>query len=280
MRSWYILYSAGAGDIPTGQRSFVLQGCDTNPYDCEYTFLAELTPAPGSQGGSDGNDPWSIDGTFIIIGEGRYHVVSAHNSANVQSIMITALDTTNWTVGPWSIISEPTEDWEMANPPPDGPAAVNEAPNPLYNSGRTWLSFSTSFCGSPSYALGLLEYNGSGDPLDPASWVKTGPVFSAASENYSTAHNVFFSSPDGTEVWVRRDQPPSTPYPIPSAKVDKADRLPSQNAYHATTNPEGSCGTDRYTMAQIVTFDETGFPFLGEPVWGLTDIQVPSGDGA
>lgn len=33
-------------------------------------------------------------------------------------------------------------------------------------------------------------------------------------------------------------------------------------------------------MAQIVNFDETGFPDLGEPVRGLTDIPVPSGDGS
>lgn len=117
--------------------------------------------------------------------------------------MIAALDTSNWTVGPWSILSEPTEPWEMADPVPDQPSAINEGPNPLYNDGRTWLSFSASFCGSPAYALGLLEYDGSGDPLDPGSWTKTGPVFSSANENYSTAHNVFFSSPDGTETWVR-----------------------------------------------------------------------------
>lgn len=202
MCSWYILYSAGAGDIPRGQRSYIIQGCDTNPYDCDYEFLAELTPAAGGQGGADGNDPWSIDGTYLQIGDDKYHVVAAYNAEGLQSIMIATLDTENWTVGPWNLISEPTEPWEMAEPKPDAPAALNEGPNPLYNNGRTWLSFSASFCGSPLYALGLLEYDGSGDPLDAASWTKTGPVFSAANENYSTAHNVFFSSPDGTEVWV------------------------------------------------------------------------------
>lgn len=132
------------------------------------------------------------------------------------------------------------------------PAAVNEGPNPLYHAGRTWLSFSASWCGTATYTLGLLAYDGSGDPLQASSWTKSGPAFSAANSNYGTGHNCFFSSPDGKEVW---------------------------NAYHATTNPAGSCGGDRYTMAQIVNFDGSGNPDLGIPVEGGLGERVPSGDG-
>ncbi|CAL5874822.1 uncharacterized protein PFLUO_LOCUS9124 [Penicillium psychrofluorescens] len=250
---WYIFYSAGNGDIGNGQRSFVIQGCDANPYDCDYTFLAELTPAAGGQGGADLNDPWSIDGTYLTIGTARYHVVSAINPQGTQSIQIASLDTSAWSVGPWSVISSPTEPWEMADGVSGEPVAVNEGPNPLYNNGNTWLSFSASWCGTPAYALGLLQYDGTGDPLQASSWTKTGPVFSSNNGNYGTGHNVFFSSPDGTQVW---------------------------NAYHATTNPAGSCGGDRYTMAQIVNFDASGNPDLGVPVQGGSPIGVPSGDGS
>jgi len=141
----------------------------------------------------------------------------------------------------------------MANAVPGQPAAVNEGPNPLYHDGRTWLSFSASWCGTATYALGLLAYDSSGDPLQASSWTKSGPAFSAANSNYGTGHNCFFSSPDGTEVW---------------------------NAYHATTNAAGSCGGDRYTMAQIVNFDGRGNPDLGIPIEGGQDFRVPSGDGA
>lgn len=80
------------------------------------------------------------------------------------------------------------------------PAAVNEGPNPLYHAGRTWLSFSASWCGTATYTLGLLAYDGSGDPLQASSWTKSGPAFSAANSNYGTGHNCFFSSPDGRGV--------------------------------------------------------------------------------
>ncbi|KAH8694193.1 glycosyl hydrolase [Talaromyces proteolyticus] len=250
---WYIFYTAGNGDIGQGQRSFVLKGCDINPYDCNYTFLAELMPAAGGQGGPKLETPWSIDGTYLTIGAGRYHVVSAINQQGIQSIQIAELDTQTWTVSPWSIISSPTEPWEMADAVSGEPAAVNEGPNALYHNGSTWLSFSASWCGTPAYTLGLLHYVGSGDPLNALSWEKSGPVLSSANGNYGTGHNVFFLSPDGTEVW---------------------------NAYHATNNSAGSCGGDRYTMAQIVNFDVSGNPDLGVPVNRGSSLKVPSGDGS
>lgn len=90
----------------------------------------------------------------------------------------------------------------MADPVAGQPGAVNEGPNALYHNNNTWLSFSASWCGTPTYSLGLLAYDGSGDPHDATSWTKSGPAFSSANGNYGTGHNVFFSSPDGTEVWV------------------------------------------------------------------------------
>ena len=198
---WYIFYTAGNGD-GGGQRSWVIKGCESNPYDCKYTFQAELTPAPGGQGGSDKKEPWSIDGTYLTIGKGRYHVVSAHNAKGIQSIQIAKLDTKAWKVGPWSIISSPTEPWEQADPVPHFPKALNEGPNALYHDGKTWLSFSASSCGSPAYALGLLKYDGSGDPLKASSWKKSGPALKSANGNYGTGHNVFFESPDKNEIWV------------------------------------------------------------------------------
>lgn len=92
----------------------------------------------------------------------------------------------------------------MADPVAGEPAAVNEGPNALYYDNKTWLSFSASWCGTPTYALGLLAYDGVGDPLNATSWTKKGPVFSSTMGDFvGTGHNVFFSSPDGKEVWVR-----------------------------------------------------------------------------
>lgn len=75
---------------------------------------------------------------------------------------------------------------------------------PLYYKGDIWLSYSGSHCMTPNYGLGLLRYNG-GDPLQRSSWDKDGrKYFSQANGNYGTGHNCFFSSPDGTQVWVSR----------------------------------------------------------------------------
>ena len=121
-----------------------------------------------------------------------------------------------------SVISSPTESWEMGDPAPGEPAAVNEGPNPLYRGNRTWLSFSASWCGTPAYALGLLAYDGTGDPTSADSWTKSGPAFSSAHLNYGTGHNVFFSSPDGTEVWVCERISPRHEKKNPSYKYEQA----------------------------------------------------------
>jgi GH43 family beta-xylosidase len=72
---------------------------------------------------------------------------------------------------------------------------------PLWHEDDLWLAYSGSFCGTPNYSIGLLKYNG-GDPLDSSSWEKSGPVFKQENGLYSTGHNSFFTSLDGTEIWV------------------------------------------------------------------------------
>lgn len=69
--------------------------------------------------------------------------------------------------------------------------------------------------------------------------------------------------------------------PTPQTRDYLADSLlPLQNGFHATTNSAGSCGGDRYTLAQPVNFDANGNPDLGTPVAKGTQINVPSGDGS
>ncbi|KAH7235421.1 glycosyl hydrolase [Fusarium tricinctum] len=196
---------------------------------------------------------FSIDGTYLEIpGKGRYHVLSIINKDELQSIAITKLDTKKWTVDGWHVISVPDQPWEKntTNSNPNSITAVNEAPHPLYHNGEIWLAYSASYCGTPNYSLGLLRYIG-GDPLKASSWVKKGPVFSQANGNYGTGHNCFFTSPDGKETW---------------------------NAFHATNNPKGSCGTDRFTLAQKVTFKSGNVPDFGIPQPLSAILHPPSGE--
>jgi len=87
-----------------------------------------------------------------------------------------------------------------------------------------------------AYSLGLLEWNG-GNPTLPSSWVKSGPVFSSANSLYGTAHNGFFTSPDGRETWL---------------------------VYHASKTDPAKCDGSRVTMAQkCVALTFSGVSSLG-----------------
>ena len=138
----------------------------------------------------------------------------------------------------------PTEDWEVVG------GSVNEGAFALYRGNRTMLSFSASQCATPAYSLGILTYDG-GDPMDSASWTKTGPEFSAANGEYGTGHNTFFTSPDGSEIW---------------------------NVYHSTPSSGGDCYINRYSNAKVMQFDENNYPIFGEPTGYDVVLPGPSGE--
>ncbi|KAI4718036.1 Arabinanase/levansucrase/invertase [Aureobasidium sp. EXF-10727] len=218
---WHIYFSAGGCGDGSIQQSQVLRG-GQSPWD-NFDFYGTIN-APA----------WSIDGTPLTIDGQNYFVYSCFRDdtgENLQSLCI-GKNTDMLTIGEEHLFASPTEAWER-----NGQMPVNEGPFALYSQNRTFLSYSGSFCWDPSYSLGLLEYVG-GDPLQQSSWVKTGPHFSQGNGMYSTGHNSFFASPDGTETWM---------------------------AYHSSPNPAGSCG-DRYANAKKIDFEADGFPILGAPV--------------
>ncbi|KAF5568919.1 glycosyl hydrolase family 43 [Fusarium phyllophilum] len=101
-----------------------------------------------------------------------------------------------------------------------------------------------------------------------SSWHKKGPVFSQANGNYGTGHNCFFRSPDGDETWVGS----------PSRRRFSSMLISFKNAFHATSNPKGSCGTDRFTLAQKVTFKPNNSPQFGIPQPLSAVLQPLSGE--
>ncbi|CAH0044975.1 unnamed protein product [Clonostachys solani] len=248
---WYMFYSSRAMDDKNSLRTRVLRGCDgPNPFDCDYSFQADLVPPPGKRGGKDGNDAWSIDGSYIVIpGKGRFHLVSMKDKNGVAAIAIAKLDTRNWTVDQWHVISSPDQAWEKKMGGGKSGLGINEAPFPLYHGDDIWITFSASHCKDAGYSLGLLKYNG-GDPLQKSSWDKSGPVVSAAGGNYGVGHNAFFPSPDGKQVW---------------------------NLFHATKKSEGSCGSDRFAMIQQVIFDKDSNPSFDQPRALDAEMAPPSG---
>ncbi|KAF2010186.1 glycoside hydrolase family 43 protein [Aaosphaeria arxii CBS 175.79] len=228
--SWYIYYTAGTSANLDGQRPHVLKGGAT-PWD-SFSYLSTLTTT------------WGIDGTILRFSSwGNYFVWSCF-SGSLQSLCIAPL-TSPGKIGATKVLSTPTASWEtVGNPVMEGPAA-------LYHGGKTFLAYSASFCWTTSYSLGLLTWNGSGDPTLSASWKKSGPLLTSANGNYGPGHNGFFQSPDGSQTW---------------------------NVYHATSNSNGACDGNRYTMAQIVNWKSDGSPDFGTPGKLGTTLTGPSGE--
>ncbi|KAF1957666.1 Arabinanase/levansucrase/invertase [Byssothecium circinans] len=228
--AWYIYYTAGSGKDLGTQRPHVLKGGAT-PWN-SFAYLATLTST------------WGIDGSIVRFASfGNYFVYSCF-SGSLQSLCIAPL-TSPGKIGSSKVLSTPTNSWEtVGNPVMEGAAA-------MYHGGKTFLSYSASYCWTTSYSLGLLTWNGSGDPTLSSSWRKTGPFLQSANGNYGPGHNGFFQSPDGTEIW---------------------------NVYHATANSAGACDGNRYTMVQKVNWNSDGSPNFGTPARLGTTLTGPSGE--
>ncbi|MGJ5892143.1 family 43 glycosylhydrolase [Streptomyces niveiscabiei] len=242
---WYLYYSAGQSGVACcdSQRTHVLESTGTDPLG-PYTYKNTLTGSNLTPGG------WLIDATVLQAGGKLYLVGSGFSNGSTQSLVIAPMSNP-YTLASraFSIISSPTLSWETSGMP------VNEAPEPLYRDGRTFLTFSASYCQTADYKLGQLELTGP-DPLSASSWTKKQtPVFQRSDANgvYGPGHNGFFTSPDGTENWL---------------------------VYHANNSASGGCGNGRTTRAQKFTWNADGTPDFGTPVALGTTLPGPSGETA
>lgn len=233
---WYLMYTMGvAGNYGT-QHLQVIESAADDPMG-PYTYKGRPIPT----------DEWNIDGSYLELNGELFAVWSQFAPDGLQSNYIARMSDPWTAVGPLNLLSQPVEPWEVIGQP------VNEGPIALQHDGRTWITYSASFCGTEDYQLGTLEYLG-GDPVLQTSWRKSdGPVFSKANGAYGTGHNDFFTSPDGTETW---------------------------NLYHANARPEGGCSRERSARAQIVNWDASGEPDFGIPQATSTPLAVPSGENA
>ena len=219
--------------VQEDQQMFVLQSVNADPLG-PYEFQDWLLEGTGA-----------IDETIFTHTDGkRYIVWSQFNQPGQpqsQCQWIAELEDP-LTIGSERVqISCPELGWERNGWP------VNEGSTVLQRDGKTYIVYSGSGYTTPEYSLGYLV-NTDGDLLNPDSWTKVGPVFSQNPEGgiYSTGHNSFTQSPDGSEDWI---------------------------VYHGRLVPDGS--TSRYVFIQKI-FWQGDVPDLGAPIPRDQEILVPS----
>ena len=252
---WYIYYAAGMPG-PTGpdaaftdQRSGVLESTGDDPQG-SYVDRGMLYTGDSV---SAGTDPiWAIDLSVARIGGQLYAVWSGWDVNRTTHVtpqqLYLARMTNPWTIGTNRVrISAPTEPWEI------GPELnLEEGPEFLAHGSDTFIIYSARESFLPDYRLGMLRLaSQAADPMQPASWIKTGPVFTGlpAGGVYGVGHASFTTSPDSSENWI---------------------------VFHAKSIAARGWG-DRVIRMQKFGWKGDGTPDFGIPAANGAPVQVPSG---
>lgn len=247
---WYIYYAAGETGPPyIDQRSGVLRSEGEDVFgNYEETGILQT--------GEDPDDPtgaiWAIDVNVFTHQDQMYAVWSgweenAEDDNTPQHLYIAPMSDPHTLDGPRVKISSPTEEWETG-----GPLDLNEGPEALKHSDDLFIIYSCRESWLKEYRLGQLRLkNFDSDPMDPASWVKSGPVFLGTQDVYGTGHACFVQSPDGTEDWI---------------------------LYHSKKSTEP--GWNRDVRMQPFQWKADGSPDFGKPVPAGVPLDRPSGEVA
>ena len=214
---WYLYYSLESG---AGMRGYVAESNGTN------------VAGPYIDRGVIFNGYWNIDGNVFTAPNGNLYYTFSGMPGPAQDICIALMSSPTKLSGAPVVISEPTLPWEIIGTPP----SVNEAPWGFTRDGKLFISYSASGCWTDDYSLGLLTFTGA-DPLDPAAWTKTGPVFSKVPTVYGPGHNSVILGSDG-QWW---------------------------NIYHGNSFANQGCGGGRQIRAQRINWDSSGAPIFGAP---------------
>jgi GH43 family beta-xylosidase len=239
---WYIYYAAGRAGPPfIYQRSGVLQAAGDDPQG-SYVDKGMLNTG----------DVWAIDLTVARLGTQLYAVWSgweANSSTDrtPQDLYIAPMS------DPWTIsgsrvrISSPTESWERGSE-----LDLNEGPEFLRHGDQVFIVYSTRESWLKDYRLGQLRLAAAAaDPMAPANWIKSGPVFVGTASVYGVGHASFTTSPDGLEDWI-----------VYHSKVDSTP------------------GWNRAIRTQKFAWHADGSPDFGTPVASGVPTRDPSGECA
>ena len=244
---WYIYYAADDGNNDH-HRLFVLSSDGKGP-DLG-AFREADTGLPHGQLDALA-DHWGIDPNVFTAADGKLYLTwsctNQDDSAFPQRICLAPMRDPLHAGKPVVFLSTPTASWETRTKP------IQEGPVGYTRNGSTYITYSGSASWIPNdYAVGLLSLQPGGNPLDPTSWKKSGPVFDHHGKVYGPGSVVFVPSPDGTQYW---------------------------NVYHAIERLDCKPAYDcRDIRMQPMTFDAAGAPVLGKPVDPGIPLDSPSGD--
>jgi len=213
---WYLYYSADTGGADR-KRVHVAQSSGANP------------SGPYTERGVLYDGYWNIDGSVFVSTNGQLYFICSGNPSGTQNIYIAPMSGPSTLSGPLTMISAPTQSWERNG-------TVNEGPFGFVHNGRVFIVYSASGCWTDDYCLGLLSLTGS-NPLNAASWTKTGPVFSQQPGAYGPGHNCLVQDAAG-QWW---------------------------NVYHANNLSGQGCGGYRQLHAQRLSWEPDNTPYFGTP---------------
>ena len=252
---WYIYYAAGQPGPEgtdaafTDQRSGVLQSVGDDPQG-QYVDRGMLYTGDDIAGAT--NAVWAIDvnvarvnGTLYAVWSGWEENRSTH--VTPQHLYIAPMSDPMTISGNRVKLSSPVEEWERGTE-----LDLQEGPQFLVHDGNTFIVYSTRESFLPDYRLGLLRLaSPTSDPLNPANWTKSGPVFTGqpALGVYGVGHASFTMSPDGAEDWI---------------------------VYHAKSQSTRGWA-DRVIRMQKFTWNADGSPNFGVPTATGVPVLVPSG---
>jgi GH43 family beta-xylosidase len=245
---WYVYYAAGRAGPPfTRQHAGVLQSADADPMG---RWIDRGMIYTGDSVGTGTGDRWSIDMTVGRIAGRDYAVWSgwsarAATDKTPQQLYIAPM------ANPWTIsdnrvlLSAPDESWER------GPELdLQEGPQFLRRGGDVFVLYSTRDSWLKEYALGQLRLRDTtADPLQPASWVKTGPVFTGNARVFGVGHASFVTSSDSSEHWI---------------------------VYHTKDSP--TPGWRRSVHMQPFSWSTSGDPLFGEALAPGVRLAKPRGE--
>jgi GH43 family beta-xylosidase len=210
---WYIYYAADPDENPHHGLFALVPRNNAEPMGA-WTEANTGTPSGSLQ--LDWKSAWAIDPSVFKASDGNLYLLFAcrqdntdQNPGRFQSICISAMSDplhleTNPLTGKKVVeLSLPTQAWEKRGFP------TEEGPFGFTRNGKDYVLYSASFSGTADqYAEGLLinshppQPMNRGNPLlNPASWIKEGPVFDGHHAAYGTASGVLVSSLDHTELW-------------------------------------------------------------------------------